>query len=264
MGYMTSIGLYVPTWSGLTISAFVFGSIITTLAVATLVNGTTPYSKFGNRPSVDNIPSKKAMLMIYSPCVIACLVIQRPALSTQFDIAHLFALIHFSKRVFEVLFVHIYKSKTDLETAISISFTYTVTTVLDLLVVRRIPEDVFSSTLTKYGIALFIAGEIINIYHHLLLRNMRSTRRSSVKGYSLPKGGLFNYTLVPHYFSEQITFLGLILVSQNIVSVTLRLFPFIYLSTRAAATRAWYSTHLTDKRDKAELLKRKNLIPFVW
>lgn len=264
MGYMTSIGLYVPTWTGLTISAFIFGSIITTLAIATLVNGTTPYSKFGNRANIDNVPSKKAMLIIYSPCVIACLLIQRPALSTQFDIAHLFALIHFSKRVFEVLFVHIYKSKTDLETTLSISFTYTVTTVLDLLVVRGIPENVFSSTLTKYGIAFFIAGEIINLYHHLLLRNMRLTRRSSVKGYSLPKGGLFDYILVPHYLSEQITFVGLILVSQNIVSVTLRLFPFIYLSTRAAATRAWYSINLSDKQDKAKLLKRKNLIPFVW
>ncbi|KAI9345927.1 3-oxo-5-alpha-steroid 4-dehydrogenase-domain-containing protein [Pilaira anomala] len=203
------------------------------------------------------------MLLIYSPCVIACLIIQRPALTTQFDLAHLFALIHFSKRVFEVLFVHIYKSKTDLETAISISSTYTITTVLDLLVVRGIPNYVYSDTVTRCGIFLFIVGELINLYHHVLLRNMR-TKGQNAKGYSLPKGGLFNFVLAPHYFSEQITFLGLILVSQNIVSVTLRLFPFIYLSSRAAETRAWYNLNLEDAQDKAELVKRKNLIPFIW
>jgi steroid 5-alpha reductase family enzyme len=142
---------------------------------------------------------------------------------------------------------------------------YTTTTTLDLLVVRRIPENVFSSKITTYGIIFVIVGEIVNAYHHILLRQLRFAKRGQNQAkYSLPRGGLFDYCIAPHYLSEQLVFLGFILCSQNVVTAALKLFPFIYLSIRASKTYQWYSTHLTDKQDKADLLKRKNLIPFIW
>lgn len=257
MGYITSIGLFVPDWTGLTITSLIIGIIFTTSAVATTFGDTTPYSKFGNRPGKDNIPSKKAMLAIYFPSVIACFIIQSPSFITHFDIVHMLVTIHFVKRVLEVLFVHIYKSKTDLETTISIMATYTITTVLDLLIVRRIPENAFSAKLTNYGIALIIIGELTSCYHHVLLRNMRSSRKSNQKGYILPRGGLFKYSIAPHYLAEQLVFLGFILLSQNIVTLILKMFPFIYLSDRARKTRVWYNINLSDKQNKADLLKRK-------
>lgn len=262
----TFLGLNIPAWTTFTISSFVVGSALS--LIAALQPETTPYSKFGNRKEIDNIPSKKAMLVIYVPSVIACLLLQRPSLSwddNQFNIIHFLSLLHFAKRVLEVLFVHIYKSKTNSEAMLTISSCYTLTTVLDLLVVRRLPQSVFSSKFTQFGIACVILGEIVNAYHHYLLREIRlSKTHHKNSNYSLPRGALFNFVVAPHYAAEQLTFLGLILISQNVVSLVLRLFPFIYLTRRAQNTRQWYATHLVEKADKVALLKRKNLIPFIW
>ncbi|KAK4512445.1 Ras modification protein ERF4 [Mucor velutinosus] len=265
MGTSTFMGLYVPNWTGLTISAFVIG-IILSLSAA-FQPETTPYSKFGNR-KVDNIPSRRAMLVIYVPSVIACLLIQRPSLdwaNNQFNIIHFLSLAHFVKRVLEVLFIHIYKSNTNAEAMLSVMSAYTLTTTLDLLVVRRIPESAFCSTLTYIGVAFVVIGEMLNGYHHYCLREMRLSQTNQKKGtYSLPRGALFDYAIAPHYAAEQLTFLGLILISQNVVSLAVKFFPFIYLTVRAKETRIWYSTHLTESKNKQELSKRKNLIPFVW
>ncbi|CAO3618411.1 unnamed protein product [Mucor hiemalis] len=266
MEYTKHLGLFVPSWTGLSITAFIFGILLSVSAIGTVFTPATPYSKFGNRANVDNIPSKKAMLLIYVPSVVACMIVQKPSLSlvSQFDLVHLLVTFHFAKRVFEVLFVHVYKSKTDLETAISVMAAYTLTTLLDLLVLKQIPNDMYSSKMTTYGVIFVVIGELVNGYHHILLRKVRLTRRVNKSGYSLPRGGFFDYCLTPHYLAEQSTFFGLILCSQNIVSLVLKFFPFIYLSIRSKKTQLWYSTHLTDKQDKADLLDRKNLIPFIW
>lgn len=266
MEYTKTLGLYVPAWTGLSISAIVIGILLSVSAIGTAFSPATPYSKFGNRTDIDKIPSRKAMLLIYVPSVVVCLIIQRPsfAVTSQFDLVHLLVTLHFVKRVLEVLFVHVYKSKTDLETAISVMAAYTTTTLFDLLVVKRIPNDMYCSKMTTYGVIFFVVGEVVNAYHHILLRKLRFNRKANKSGYSLPRGGLFDYCLTPHYLAEQLTFLGLILCSQNIVSLALKSFPFIYLTVRSKKTQAWYSTHLTEKQDRADLLNRKNLIPFVW
>ncbi|KAG2189704.1 hypothetical protein INT46_000113 [Mucor plumbeus] len=265
MGISTFIGLYIPNWTGLTISAFVIGIILSLSAAFS--PETTPYSKFGNR-KVDNIPSRKAMLVIYVPSVLACILIQRPSLNwvdNQFNIVHFLSFAHFTKRVLEVLFIHIYKSNTNSEAMLSVMSAYTLTTVLDLLVVRRLPQSIFCSKLTYYGIACVMIGELMNGYHHYLLRSMRLSKTNQMKGnYTLPNGALFDFVVAPHYAAEQLTFLGFILISQNIVSLAVKFFPFIYLTLRAKETRRWYLTHLTEKSDRAALLNRKNLIPFIW
>lgn len=265
MGISTLIGLYIPNWTGLTISAFVIGIILSLSAAFS--PETTPYSKFGNR-KVDNIPSRNAMLVIYIPSVLACLLIQRPSfdwVDNQFNIVHFLSFVHFTKRVLEVLFVHIYKSNTNSEAMLSVMSAYTLTTTLDLLVVRRLPQSVFCNKLTYCGISCVVIGEIVNGYHHYLLRSMRLSKTNQKKGnYALPKGALFNFAVAPHYAAEQLTFLGFILISQNVVSLAVKFFPFIYLTLRAKETRRWYSTHLTEKSDRAALLNRKNLIPFIW
>ncbi|KAG2195658.1 hypothetical protein INT47_002897 [Mucor saturninus] len=265
MGYLTSIGFYVPDWNGLTITSLIFGLLLSISAIATSFTDTTPYSKFGNRPKLDTIPSKKAMLLIYVPSVLACFCIQpRISFTTHFDIVHALVTLHFVKRVLEVLFVHLYKSKTSFETVIPIMVTYAMTTVLDLLIVRRMPEVVFSQKWTQCGAILVIVGEIVSVYHHVLLRQLRTSPQISKKNYQLPRGGLFNYIVAPHYLAEQVVFLGFILLSQNIVTVALKLFPFIYLTDRARKTRAWYNLNLVDRQSKKDLQQRKNLIPFIW
>jgi hypothetical protein len=269
MGYTTFIGMHVPDWTGLTITAFLIGILLSICAISTIVGEATPYSKFGNR-KIDTIASRKAMLIMYLPSIIVCLLIQRPTLfhwNRQFDIVHFLNLTHFVKRVFEVCFIHIYKSKTDVETIVSVASVYTTTTLLDLLVVRSMPESAFSSQLTQYGIVCVIVGQFVNAHCHWFLRKTRLTHKVSnfkKNTYNLPRGGLFDFAVAPHYAAEQLTYLGFILVSQNIVSLALKMFPFIYLTIRAQRTHEWYGVHLTDKNDRADLLKRKKLIPFVW
>ena len=265
MGYMTSIGLYVPNWTVTSITGLIIGAMLSVAALGTITGEDTPYSKFGSRKS-DKIPSRPAMLVMYAPSVIACLCLQRPSFDffTQFDLIRLLVLVHFAKRLFEVLYIHIYSSKTDLTTTFSILISYTSSTLFDLLVVRTMPENVFSSKLTTVGVLLVIFGESCNAYHHVLLRRLRLVNGTETKKYILPRGGLFDYCVAPHYFAEQLVFLGLILCSQNIITATLKLFPFIYLSVRAKNTHEWYATHLSNKQDKQDLVERKNLIPFIW
>ena len=47
------------------------------------------------------------------------------------------------------------------------------------------------------GIVLWILGESINFYHHVILANLRPSSTSS--GYVIPSGGLFHYIVCPHY-----------------------------------------------------------------
>ncbi|KAI8370032.1 3-oxo-5-alpha-steroid 4-dehydrogenase-domain-containing protein [Choanephora cucurbitarum] len=264
-------GFYVPEWTLFSTSTLILGILLNISAFGGLSGETTPYSKFGSR-KLDTIPSKKAMICIYLPSVIICLLVKRPSFynwQTHFDIIHLMSLFHFSKRVFEVCFVHVYKSTTNAETMLSVMITYTLTTLLDLLMTQQMPDDVFSDSLTTVGIIIFVLGEFINGYHHWLLRKMRTKKDSATQqelssSYSLPQGGLFNHVIAPHYFGEQLSFLGFILVSQNVVSLTLKAFPFIYLSIRARKTREWYTSNLTDEYEQTALSNRKNLIPFVW
>lgn len=265
MGFFITSGMYVPDLSGVTSTGFVLGILLSLSALSALFGDATPYSKFGNR-KVDNIPSKKAMLVIYVPSAVIALLIQIPTFkwTTQFDILHFFTAFHFLKRVFEVLFVHIYKSTTNPEVMYSISIAYALTTCLDLLNVRSLPNNIYNSQLTNVGILCCVVGELLNGYHHWLLRQLRLNNDQKKDKYRLPKGGLFNYTLTPHYFTEQLTFLGLILIGQNVVTLSLRLFPFTYLTVRAYKTKLWYTSNLTNKSDKADLSTRKNLIPFVW
>ncbi|KAI8095011.1 3-oxo-5-alpha-steroid 4-dehydrogenase-domain-containing protein [Gilbertella persicaria] len=265
MGYTSSIGLYVPDWTKLNWYSLIIGISLALFAFVTLFIDLAPYSKFGNR-KFDTIPSKKAMICFYLPSVIACLFVQKPVFfywHSHFDIVHLLNTLHFSKRVFEVCFVHIYKSNTNILTMLSVSSVYTTTTLLDLLVIRQMPDYAFSDKLFTCGLLFFFIGEAVNTYHHWVLRQMRMNNNSQEK-YRLPRGGLFDYVVAPHYMGEQLSFIGFILTSQNVVALALKAFPLVYLSIRAKKTHAWYKAYLTDKHEKADIRKRKNLIPFVW
>jgi hypothetical protein len=50
-----------------------------------------------------------------------------------------------------------------------------------------------------WGTVLFVAGQLGNGYHHVLLSRLR---KGGSKKYSVPAGGLFEYAAAPHYFFE--------------------------------------------------------------
>lgn len=254
--------LYVPDWSLLSISGTIFGLALGLMAIATESSNPTPYSKFGGKGS---LPSKLAMFFIYSPSALIALLYLNAVTTQRFYVLDIVTLLHFVKRLLEVAFVHIYTSKTDAGTTIAISSTYALTSALNLAIVRRIPEDAFSNDWLTIGLLCAISGELINGYHHILLRRLRTERKKndSKGSYVLPRGGLFDYSVAPHYAAEQLTFIGIILLSQNVVSVAINFFPMIYLTLRAARTHEWYAAHLPE-HEKVGLHRRARLIPGVW
>lgn len=261
-GHSSILGLYIPEWDALNIASTVLGLSFAGSAVATETKPTpTPYSKFGKGP----IPSRLAMFIIYVPSTIAAcwfLLSSRGEENDRFPLVATVSLVHFAKRVFEVAFVHIYRSTTDLQTTLSISLAYLSTTALNLAVIRRLPQSAFSSRAAAVGLGCVATGEILNGYHHWLLRRLR-VREKNEQDYVLPRGGLFNHCVAPHYFAEQVIFFGIMILSQNLVSVALNLFPMVYLTLRAARTHEWYANHLPAS-EQIGLQRRKRLIPFIW
>lgn len=63
-----------------------------------------------------------------------------------------------------------------------------------------------------------------NLYHHMLLRNLRSqTRQGGVKQYYVPRGGLFEFVACPHYLFEILTFLGAACMTQAMLQYVVKM-----------------------------------------
>ncbi|KAL4291460.1 hypothetical protein GQ457_14G021010 [Hibiscus cannabinus] len=109
----------------------------------------------------------------------------------------------------------------------------------------------------KYpGIVLFLIGIGGNFYHHYLLSKLRT---KGDKDYKIPKGGLFELVIFPHYLFEILGFFGISLISQTFYSFLVTLGCALYLMCRSYVTRRWYISMFDDFPNKV-----KALIPYVF
>ncbi|MBA0749861.1 hypothetical protein Gogos_003739 [Gossypium gossypioides] len=109
----------------------------------------------------------------------------------------------------------------------------------------------------KYlGIVLFLIGISGNFYHHYLLSKLRT---KGDKEYKIPKGGLFELVICPHYLFEILEFLGISLISQTLYSFSVTLGSALYLMCRSYVTWKWYVSKFEDFPKEV-----KALIPFVF
>ena len=156
----------------------------------------------------------------------------------------------------QVLFIHRYSGRIAIDTAIFISFVYSLEAVSFFYVMQR-SEGLPSPTvdLMSLGILLFVTGMGGNLYHHYLLSRLR---KDGEKGYSIPQGGLFEFVICPHYLFEIIDFVGLAFISQTSFGFCTVTMIFLYLLGRSLSTRAWYL-----KKFEGFPSNRKALIPFV-
>lgn len=93
-----------------------------------------------------------------------------------------------------------------------------------------------------------------NFYHHKLLADLRKNSLD----YFIPKGGLFDYVVCPHYLFEILTWLGIALLSRHLAAWMTLLFIIFYLSARALRALRWYHSKFTGfPKD------RKAILPFV-
>jgi very-long-chain enoyl-CoA reductase len=118
--------------------------------------------------------------------------------------------------------------------------------------------------LATAGVAVFAIGEIGNFYYHYYMSNLRS---SGKKGNFLPKGGMFNYVVAPHYFFELLTWLGwnMVLGFKDIPSAVFWFASLLTMGLRAKQKHASYVEQF-DGKDGRPLFNKntKFIIPFLW
>ena len=194
-------------------------------------------------------------LSLYWPCV------HGPSLEAAFMI------VHFGKRCLEVLFLHDFSGSPTEELSMCsvISLFYAMVAWLFLKAgVHASPPLVLAGALT---FALAQAG---NYYHHLLLRNLRrdtsagspagSAAVNEKKGkYAVPRGGLFDLVVCPHYLLEALAWAGAALCADSLLTWLVPFWVMSMLSGRSLATAKWYESYFGDEWPKG----RKAIVPFV-
>ncbi|KAJ7974829.1 3-oxo-5-alpha-steroid 4-dehydrogenase family protein [Quillaja saponaria] len=223
------------------------------------------YSKFWNsnsQVSVDKqkkLSSKTGMLMAYTPAFLVGVASFWifPHEGLRFQLISFALTIHFFKRIFEVLFVHKYSANMILDSAITVTLGYFITTATMIYsqhLTQGFPEPPID---LKYpGIVLFLIGINGNFYHHYLLSKLRG---KGEKEYKIPKGGLFDLVICPHYLFEIILFIGVSFISQTLYAYSVAIGTTFYLMGRSVATRKWYLSKFDDFPKGV-----KALIPIVF
>ncbi|KAI8063250.1 3-oxo-5-alpha-steroid 4-dehydrogenase-domain-containing protein [Gongronella butleri] len=234
--YIPPLTLDIIAWCS---AALVGGAVM----VAREINPNTRmgYSKFaGLKHDSTKIPSLLGMLLIYTPSLVGSCVLL--AHSVRHGLPHVrlltgFTVIHFLKRVYEVLFVHRYSGQSVLLDAAFISSSYLSFAMTQWYFATRVPYSLVNSRQLCLGAALFVLGEGINFYHHKILASLRKNGNTA---YKIPQGGLFRYVWCPHYLGEIISFMAMTLLSQHGVVLVYELMAAAYLGVRARQTQKWY------------------------
>ncbi|XP_071707558.1 uncharacterized protein [Rutidosis leptorrhynchoides] len=252
-----------------------FVTLMSILSCLSLANGGymeikgkhMPYSKFFNvmatkKPHKDReikLASRNGMLLLYTPAFLVGLVCFASSLNQGLRLVMVISVltVHFLKRVLEVLLVHKYSGSMALDAAIPISLSYTISTATTIY--AQYLSQPFHEPLIdlKYaGTTLFAIGIVGNFYHHCILSNLR---KKGDKEYKIPKGGLFDLVICPHYMFEIVEFIGVFCICQTTFSLSFALGTMFYLIGRSYATREWYVAKFGNKFNKDV----KALIPYI-
>ncbi|KAI3991312.1 hypothetical protein MKX01_034631 [Papaver californicum] len=249
---------------------------ITTMSVITFVANSglselkgkhLQYSKFWNadkeavaKKETSKLSSRTGMLLLYTTDFLAGAISfwLCPNHDFRFLLVNSAVTLHFFKRVFEVLFVHKYSGGMELDSAIVISLSYTLSAISMIYnqhLMQGIPDPQID--LKLLGGVVFLVGIVGNFYHHCILS--REILGKSDEGYKIPSGGLFGLVICPHYLFEILIFVGISLMSQTLYPFAFTAGTACYLTGRSYATRKWYLSKFPNfpKHIKA-------LVPFVF
>jgi protein-S-isoprenylcysteine O-methyltransferase Ste14 len=227
-----------------------------------------PYSKFSKAAtdksasdgsSVPLLSGRLGMFIAYLPAFL--LGAYAYQVSGQQNLAALLLMIHFAKRLLEVLLVHKYSGTMEATIAAAIAAAYSLDTWIISSTALTVHE--FHPSLQLIGLLLFVVGQVGNGYHHYVLSTLRTTGNAvdQTKRYVAPRGGFFRYVAAPHYLFELVSWLGIALCAQE-VNAFLSLFGFVsYLMGRSHKANEFYK----QKFDPEEWPRtRKNLVPLLW
>nr|TKR66442.1 hypothetical protein D5086_0000311320 [Populus alba] len=238
---------------------------ISGLGISEILGKHLQYSRFWNLNSEKStrmqikLSSRTGMLVFYVPAFLSGVAsfVLYPNHDLRLFLVKATLTIHFFKRTIEVLFIHRYSGGMDVESLTPITLSYFTSSVFVIYaqhLAQGLPEPAVD---LKYpGIVLFLIGIIGNFYHHRLLSKLRS---NNDKEYKVPKGGLFDLVICPHYLFEILGILGISLTAQTLYAFSFFIGSTLYLMGRSYATRRWYLSKFKDfPRDV------KALIPFVF
>ena len=106
------------------------------------------------------------------------------------------------------------------------------------------------------GLALFVAGFVINIHSDTVLISLRAPGQTE---YKIPRGGLFELVSCPNYLGEIVEWCGWALMTWSLPGLV-----FAVWTAANLAPRAW-SNHIWMRRKFPEYPKaRRALIPFIY
>jgi 3-oxo-5-alpha-steroid 4-dehydrogenase 1 len=106
------------------------------------------------------------------------------------------------------------------------------------------------------GLALFLAGYIINRQADRTLRHLRQPGES---GYVVPQGGLYRWVSCPNYLGEIVEWMGWALATWSLAGLAFAVWTVANLAPRARAHHRWYREHFADYPPE-----RKALLPGLW
>ncbi|GBF49695.1 hypothetical protein LPTSP4_12110 [Leptospira ryugenii] len=252
----------IPPFSDSVLYSYAFYIFLSIFAFKTESSGffNLPYSKFNKGKGIS---PRFGMFIIYFLPILAywSTGLSLPKHPSPYAIL-LFLLfaIHFGKRCLEVLFLHKFSGKIGWTAVIFISFAYSNIGFLSGNLHYRSPEGIFESVpsfVTLAGLFLFFLGQAGNLYHHIILRNLRSN--SETKEYKVPDKGLFKILVCPHYFFELISWFGFAMVSTYLDMYFVFFIMAGYLAGRSHQTRLWYLANVENfPKD------RKRILPYIY
>jgi len=105
------------------------------------------------------------------------------------------------------------------------------------------------------GVAMFIAGFIINRHADQILRNLSIGQ----SGYKIPYGGLFRWISSPNYFGEIIIWIGWAMATWSLAGLAFAAWTIANLVPRARSHHEWYQTNFPEYPPD-----RKALLPELW
>ena len=218
----------------------------------------TPYSKFAKKSTAPQVSSRIGMLVIYTPAALLSLYMRWQGLSGRAELVNILLFVHFGKRVAEVLFVHVYSGSMDVGKAMSVIVSaYTFNTYMSHRFAGQLAHP--NPGLVLPGLALFVVGQGINGYHHMLLASLRrGVPADKATEYKIPRGGLFEGTTCPHFFGEVLAWFGIALLNQHVGTWLLAGGMLSYLAGRSYGTTRWYKAKIDGYP------RRKHMVPCVW
>ncbi|KAJ9540079.1 hypothetical protein OSB04_026585 [Centaurea solstitialis] len=251
----------------------IYVTTMSILSCASLANGGymeikgkhMQYSKFFDAVTASKdreikLPSRIGMLIAYTPAFLAGLLayVVLPYRDQRILTLVSVLIVHFFKRVVEVLFVHKYSGSMALDAAIPIGLSYLIST-MTMIYAQYLSQEFREPAidLKHVGIALFVIGIVGSFYHHNILSNLR---KKGDREYRIPKGGLFDLVICPHYLFEIIEFIGVSCIAQTLYALFFTLGTMFYLMGRSYATREWYRSKFGEKFHKDV----KALFPYTF